>query len=269
MSESAAKQLSNDPAVGGLSEASVGSPAIAAHDVWVKFRIRYHRGQATLRGAFVRAFSRARRSRDEDFWALSGIDFRAQPGDVIGLVGKNGAGKSTLLKTLAGICTADRGHVDVHGKVACLMSFGVGFRPNLTGRENAYLNGSLLGLQRRELRARMDEIIEFSELGDFIDAPVRTYSAGMRGRLGFSIAIHVRPDVLLLDEVLTVGDASFRAKAGYILDRFRQEQKTVVIASHNMQLLQTRCTRVVWLEGGKVKLDGDPKEVTAAYTEST
>ncbi len=255
-----------------MSEPDANEPAIVAEDAWVRFLIRYHRREVTLREAFVRMLglmpqSGAGNGRwSAEFWALRGVDFVAHPGDVVGIVGRNGSGKTTLLKTLAGILEPDRGRVQVRGKVGCLLSFGVGFNPNLSGRENIYLNGSILGLRRREIDERFERIVAFSELGNFIDAPVQTYSAGMRGRLGFSIAIHIDPDVLLLDEVLSVGDTAFRAKAGSILDRFRGEHKTVVLATHNMTLVHEMCTRALWLQDGRIAMAGRPDEIVAAYT---
>lgn len=255
------------------SEQSSNVPTVLAEDLGVAFLIRYHRAEVTLRETFVRFIDQFRKNGDERwskrFWALRGVSLKAYPGDVIGIVGRNGSGKSTILRALAGILGPDRGRVQVRGKVGCLMSFGVGFRPNLSGRENAYINGSILGLSQRDVASRIDQIIEFSELQSFIDAPVRTYSAGMKGRLGFSIAIHIDPDVLLLDEVLSVGDADFRAKAGSILDRFRDEQKTVIMASHSMELIRNKCTKAVWLDAGEVKMFGEPEEVIAAYAASS
>jgi len=253
-----------------MSEAAHnGQPAVVAEDVGVRFHIRFHRSQVTLRETLVGlTFARKRRAEamaKSEFWALSGINLTASPGEVVGLLGHNGAGKSTLLKTLAGIWEPDRGKVTVRGRVACLLSFGAGFRPNLSGRENVYVNGSLLGMSRRDIDDRIEDIIEFSELGDFIDAPVQTYSAGMRGRLGFSIAIYVQPDVLLLDEVLTVGDAAFRAKSGSMLERFQSDQRTVIIASHNLELLRTRCTKILWIDKGRMRDLGDPDEIVKAY----
>jgi len=256
------------------SEATSLEPAIVAEDLGVAFLIRYHRAEVTLRETFVRLLDRLSRNGRGDgrwsqkFWALRGINLTVRPGEVVGLVGCNGSGKTTLLKTLAGILGPDRGQVMVRGMVGCLLSFGVGFKQNLSGRENIFINGSILGLPQREVARRLDKIIEFSELGDFIDAPVRTYSAGMKGRLGFSIAINIEPDVLLLDEVLSVGDAAFRAKAGSILDRFRDEQKTVVMASHNMTLIRDKCTRALWLDKGEIRSEGDPGDVTRAYVEA-
>ncbi|MFQ5805053.1 MAG: ABC transporter ATP-binding protein [Phycisphaerae bacterium] len=253
------------------SETTAVEPVVLAEDVWVGFLIRYHRAEVTLRETFVRLLDRFSRDGDRDgrwsqkFWALRGVNLAVYPGEVVGIVGPNGSGKTTLLKALAGILGADRGRVETRGRIGCLMSFGVGFNANLSGRENIFINGSILGLGQHEVEQRLDKIVEFSELGDFIDAPVRTYSAGMKGRLGFAIAVHIDPDVLLLDEVLTVGDAAFRAKAGSILDRFRDAQKTVVMATHSMDLVRKQCTRAVWLDAGKIRMAGDPAEVTAAY----
>ncbi len=267
-----------------------GEPSVLAEDVWVRFMIRYHRREATIRealagllgmrrgsdGADRRMQSLARGAETEPlsvrerrgrkaFWALRGASIAVHPGEVLGIVGRNGSGKTTLLKTLAGVLGADRGRVVVRGRVGCLLSFGVGFNANLSGRENVYLNGSILGLSEREIDERLYLIVAFSELGEFIDAPVRTYSAGMRGRLGFSIAVHIDPDVLILDEVLSVGDAYFRAKAGSIVDRFQHENKTVVIASHSMDLIRKSCTHAVWLDAGEIRMSGTPTEVTRAY----
>jgi len=256
-------------------DAHAAAPAIAAENVGVKFLIRYHRREITLRETLIRLFERPGAGRGpggrwrEEFWALRGVNLTVRPGETIGVIGPNGSGKTTLLKTLAGILGADQGRVAVRGRVGCLLSFGVGFNPALSGRENVYLNGSLLGLARRTIDARMDAIVAMSELGDFINAPVRTYSAGMRGRLGFAIAVHIDPDVLMLDEVLGVGDAAFRAKTGTILERFRRARKTVVIASHSMSLIRETCDRAVWLEKGTIRLEGPPEEVVRAYLEST
>lgn len=258
-----------------MSSVQVSTPAIRAENVSVGFLLRYHRSEVTLRETFVRQLDRFSWRGDREgrwsqrFWALRNITLDVHPGEVLGLVGRNGSGKSSLLKTLAGILEPDEGHVAVQGKVGCLMSFGVGFKPNLSGRENAYINGSILGLSEREVDQRIQDIIDFADLGDFIDAPVRTYSSGMKGRLGFAIAVHINPDVLLLDEVLSVGDAAFREKAGSILDRMREEQKTIVIASHSIKLLQEQCTRVVWLDKGQIRMSGTADEVTAAYVEQT
>lgn len=258
-----------------MSEGNGTIPAIHAHDVWVRFWMQRQRSEQTVREAFVRIIDVAgRRRRKEEqsrreFWALRGIDLTVRRGETIGIIGHNGAGKTTLLKTLAGICPPDRGSVAVQGKVSCLLSFGVGFNQRLSGRENVYLNGSILGMSRKEIDERMDEIIEFSELGDFIDAPTRTYSAGMRGRLGFSIAIHVDPDVLLLDEVLSVGDAAFRQKAGNILERFHETEKTIVLATHSLKMVREKCDRAIWIERGTIRATGTADEIADQYEEAT
>lgn len=258
-------------AVFPAAAARTDEPSVLAENLSVAFLIRYHRAEVTLRETFVRLLDRFRRSGDRDgrwskmFWALRNINIAAYPGEIVGIIGRNGSGKTTLLRALTGILEADEGRVVVRGKVGCLMSFGVGFRPNLSGRENVFINGSILGMKQREVAGRLNDIIDFSELGNFIDAPVRAYSAGMKGRLGFSIAVHIDPDVLLLDEVLTVGDASFQAKAGSILERFRSEHKTVIIASHSMNLIRDKCTRAIWLDRGEIRQVGDPREVTEAY----
>jgi ABC-type polysaccharide/polyol phosphate transport system ATPase subunit len=243
------------------------SACIDARDVWVRFRLQTHRHEATLRESFVRLLhpARWRNPAASEFWALRGVSLHAQPGDVIGILGRNGSGKTTLLKTLAGIYGPDRGACTVRGRVGCLLSFGVGFQHALSGRENIFLNGSILGLSQREIARRNDEILAFSELEQFIDAPVRTYSAGMRGRLGFSIAVHIDPDVLVLDEVLATGDAAFRAKTGTILERLRGEHKIIVIASHSMDVICESCTRALWLDAGQIRMDGAPADVTKAY----
>jgi ABC-type polysaccharide/polyol phosphate transport system ATPase subunit len=254
-----------------MSEPRDIEPTVLAENLSVTFLIRYHRAEVTLRETFVRLLDRFSRRGDSNgrwsrtFTALQDINLKAYPGDVIGVIGRNGSGKTTLLKALAGICGADRGRVVVRGKVGCLMSFGVGFKANLSGRENVFINGSILGLSQREIQQRLDRIIEFSELGRFIDAPVRTYSAGMKGRLGFSIAVNIDPDVLLLDEVLTVGDAAFQAKSGSILERFRDQSKTVIIASHSMRLIRRSCTRAIWLDDGRIRMEGKPREVVREY----
>ncbi len=256
------------------SETSHTTPSVLAENVWVKFLIRYYRREVTVRETLVGAFDRWRKRREDGgkqsvFCALSDINLSVYPGETLGIVGSNGSGKTTLLKTLAGILGPDQGQVAVRGKVGCLLSFGVGFNSTLSGRENVYLNGSILGLSRKAIDERFEHIVEMSELGNFINAPVRTYSAGMKGRLGFSIAVHIDPDVLMLDEVLSVGDAAFRAKVGDILSHLQLEQKTIVIASHDMNLIRKHCDRAIWLDHGRITMYGTPEEVTEAYLQSS
>ena len=241
-------------------------------DVWLKYTVRFQRA-GTLKELIATQgldFLRGRhkhKGKDSDFWALRGISLRAGRGEVVGLVGSNGAGKSTLLQLIARIVKPDRGHVAVTGTMGCLLSVGAGFNPVLSGRENVYINGAILGLRRAEVEAKLDEIKELSGIGKFFDAPVKTYSSGMRARLGFSVAVHIDPDILLIDEVVQVGDAFFQLKAGNILDRFRDEQKLIVLVSHSPDMLKRYCTRVVWLEEGRVKRDGAPDDVLGEYLE--
>ncbi len=199
------------------------------------------------------------------YWALEDVSLQLRRGERLGVIGRNGAGKSTLLRVLAGILAADRGRVR-RGNVSCqLMSLSLGFVPYLSGRDNAVLSGLLLGLRRRDIVARLPAIREFSELGDFFDQPIATYSAGMSMRLAFSVAMQVEPDVLLIDEVLAVGDAEFQEKSGAALrERMRQGQ-TVVLVSHDEKQIAQRCDRVLWIEHGRSLREGGRDEVFAAY----
>lgn len=248
----------------------MSEPAIRARNVGIKFNIRHHDSERTLRSALVHALIPSRggaRKWNREFWALEDVSLAVQPGEVVGLIGRNGAGKSTLLRALGGIVDVDRGDIAVRGRVACMMTFGIGFNPNLTGRENIYLSASLIGIETQRIEEILEEVIEFSELGEFVAAPVRTYSKGMRVRLGFSIAIHCAPEVLLLDEVLTAGDEAFRRKAGNVIEHLRGDRQAVVIASHNMGLIRSACDRAIWLEEGHVREAGDADATCAAYLE--
>ncbi len=204
------------------------------------------------------------------FWALKNITFDLYRGETLGIIGKNGVGKSSLLRILAGIVLPDKGELKIHSSHLriSLISLQAGFVPHLTGRENAILNGMLLGASKKEIGLRMNEIIQFSELGSFIDEPVNTYSTGMRARLGFSVAYHVNPDVILLDEVLGVGDEAFRKKSTKAMKRLIKSEKTIVLVSHNMGILREVCNRLVWIENGITKAQGDVHDVTRYYIES-
>lgn len=249
---------------------------IRAQGLSVRYLIRYHKSDITLRETLVRVFD-PRRRRDAvgkgrwsgEHWALRDVSLTISAGEVVGFVGRNGSGKTTLLQTLAGVFAPDEGQLERFGDVSCLLSLGAGFNGNLTGRENVFLNGAVLGVPREKIESKIDEVIAFSDLGNFIDAPVRTYSAGMRSRLGFSVAMLVDPDVVILDEVIRAGDAAFREKAGNILDRFRDGRKAVLIASHSMDLIRKQCDRVVWLDRGAIRQIGEPGEVVDAYLEDT
>jgi lipopolysaccharide transport system ATP-binding protein len=206
--------------------------------------------------------------RSSKFWALHDVSFQLNHGESIGIVGHNGAGKSTLLRVLAGILAPDRGEVVMHGGRASLLSLQIGFIPYLSGRENAVLSGILLGLTRREVLARMDEIVGFAELGDFIDEPMRSYSSGMKARLGFAVAFQADPDVLLIDEVLGVGDAAFRAKSSAVMREKIESDKTVVLVTHSEETVLELCDRAVWIDHGVTRAVGPAEEVMELYRRS-
>jgi ABC-2 type transport system ATP-binding protein/lipopolysaccharide transport system ATP-binding protein len=201
-------------------------------------------------------------------WALSGVSFSVAKGENLGIVGRNGAGKSTLLKVISRVLKPTGGKVAVNGRVAPILALGTGFDYELTGRENILLNALLLGHSRVEVKERMDEIVEFSGLGDFVHSPVRNYSSGMVARLGFAVATAWLPDVLLLDEVLSVGDAHFVNRCNERLDQFRTAGTTVVMVSHQIAEVRRNCTRCIWLDDGKVRADGPPAEVIKEYEAS-
>lgn len=201
----------------------------------------------------------------ETVWALKNINLTVRKGEVLGIIGENGSGKSTLLKILAGITTPTHGKVKVKGRVASLIELGAGFHPDLTGRENIYLNGALLGYSKAELDKKYQNIIDFADIGSFIDQPVRTYSSGMVVRLGFSVAIHLDPDILLIDEVLAVGDEQFQRKCFSHIDSLQKQNKTIIFVSHNLFLINSLCQRVVLLDNGKIKRRGKPKRVIDFY----
>lgn len=207
-----------------------------------------------------------RRLSYEEFWALKDISFEVFPGEVFGVIGRNGAGKSTMLKVMARVLHPTRGRVVMRGRVAPLLELGAGFHPELTGRENIYLNSSLLGYTRKEVDRLFDSILEFAEIGDFIEAPLRTYSTGMVARLGFSVATCIRPDILLVDEVLSVGDSYFQEKCLARMNSFQAQGTTIVIVSHNMETIKNFCSRALWLEQGQAGAIGSVSEVVASYT---
>jgi ABC-type polysaccharide/polyol phosphate transport system ATPase subunit len=205
------------------------------------------------------------RTRGSDVWALRDISFSVEPGSAVGLVGRNGSGKTTLLRLLSGIVKPTSGHIAVGGRVGSLLELGAGFHPDLTGRENVYLNGSIHGLKRANIRERLDEIVAFAGLEDFIDLPVRTYSSGMYMRLGFAIASHIEADVLLLDEVFAVGDEAFQRKCFGKIFEFKQRGGTIVFVSHDASAVERLCDRAVLLSGGLVAFDGPTHEAVVAY----
>jgi ABC-type polysaccharide/polyol phosphate transport system ATPase subunit len=201
-----------------------------------------------------------------DFWALKDVSFKVDLGESMGLIGKNGAGKSTTLKVLCGVTQPTRGSFSLQGRVAPLIEVGAGFHQELTGRENIFLNAAIMGMPKAEIEKKFDEIVDFSGLEKFLDTPVKRYSSGMLARLGFTIAAHIEPDVLLVDEVLSVGDLAFVLKSYRKVEEIRKSGIPVLLVSHNLQLIRNFCTKAVWLHDGEVKAEGTPNDVCAAYT---
>jgi ABC-type polysaccharide/polyol phosphate transport system ATPase subunit len=234
--------------------------AVEVRGVSKKFRL-YKERNRSLKATILRG----RRVVSEDFWALREISFDVTRGETFGLIGENGSGKSTMLKCLAKILRPDSGKISVAGKVSALLELGAGFHPELSGRENVYLNGAILGLSQKELRRRFDGIVEFAGIEKFIDEPVRNYSSGMYVRLGFSVAINVDPDVLLVDEVLAVGDESFQRKCQEKFTELQAAGKTVVVVSHDMTSVETLCDRVAWFDHGDLREIGKAREVIQHY----
>ncbi|MCD4654137.1 ABC transporter ATP-binding protein, partial [bacterium] len=193
-----------------------------------------------------------KRQPNESFWALKDVSFNVRPGETFGIVGENGSGKSTLLKLITGIMNPDSGSIKVNGRISALLEVGAGFHPDLTGTENIFLNGSILGLTRADIRSRFNEIVRFSELEDFIDTPIKHYSTGMYMRLGFSIAINADPDVLVIDEVLAVGDQAFQNKCLNRIRDFKRKGKTIIFVSHDLGVTNQLCSRAIWLDSGRV-----------------
>jgi len=235
-------------------------PAIELQGISKSFRL-YHDANYSLKEKVINW-----RKRGYDlFWALKGVDLTVFEGETLGIIGPNGSGKSTLLRMMTKILSPNEGTIRTHGTIAALLELGAGFHPDLTGRENIYLNASILGFKRRQLEGIIDEIIEFSELGPFIENQVKNYSSGMYVRLGFSIAINLNPDILLVDEVLAVGDESFQGKCLDRIAHMQRDGKTIVLVTHEADIAASVCHRVLWLEKGKEKMLGDPIGITELY----
>lgn len=210
-----------------------------------------------------------KRNRREKRVVLNDLNLTIKKGEAVALIGTNGSGKSTLLKLMTKIIFPNKGKIETHGKLTSLLELGAGFHPDFSGRENIYFNASIFGLTKKEIDKRIDSIIEFSELGSYIDNPVRTYSSGMYMRLAFSVAINVDAEILLVDEILSVGDQHFQEKCLNKMKELRKEGKTMVFVTHNMGQVEELCDRVVWLCNGKIEMDGKPEDVIACYLEAT
>ena len=240
-------------------------PAIELANVSKIYRRYGARHFATLKSALMQRSILEDLKPGETFQALTDVSMRVPAGCTMGLVGRNGSGKSTALKLVAGITKPTTGSVNVRGRISALIELGAGFHPEISGRENVFINGIMLGLTKREIQHRFDEIVEFAELKDFIDEPVKSYSSGMYMRLGFAVATHVDPDVLLVDEVLAVGDEGFTHKCLDKFGDFKRRGKTILLVTHSLNLVERFCDEAVWLDAGRKRLEGDPKRVIDAY----
>jgi len=213
----------------------------------------------------IRRIMGRKRKTKAAFWAVKDLSMSINPGESVGIIGTNGAGKSTLLSLIAGSVFPTSGSLEVNGRIGALLELGAGFHPDLTGRENVYLNASLLGLSKSEVDDKFEEILEFSELRDFIDVQICNYSSGMHVRLGFSVAIHINPEIILIDEALSVGDQHFQEKCVDRILKFKADGKTLIFVSHSMQLVHLLCDRVIWMQDGMKRMDGKPNPVIIPY----
>ena len=250
------------------------SAIITVENLGKKYRIRHQKQEtyATLRDTFVRgaknifSSNKADKPTIEEFWALKNVTFQIKQGDRVGIIGRNGAGKSTLLKILSRVVHPTEGRITMEGKIASLLEVGTGFHPELTGRENIYLNGVILGMTRKEVQKKFDEIVAFSEIDKFLDTPVKRYSSGMFVRLAFSVAVHMEPDILIVDEVLAVGDTQFQKKSSAKMESIsRDEGRTILFVSHNMPAMTKLCPTSIYLEGGTIKNIGNTEEIVQEY----
>src|SRR5687768_3983166 len=240
-------------------------PAIELVDVTKIYRRYGGRQFATLKSALLNRTIIRDLNPASSFAAVQNLSFSVPAGSTFGIMGRNGSGKSTALKLVAGITKPSSGTVSVDGRISALIELGAGFHPEISGRENVYINGIMLGLTKREIQSRFDEIVEFAEMQDFIDAPVKTYSSGMYMRLGFAVAIHVDPDVLLVDEVLAVGDEGFTHKCLDKFSEFKRRGRTILLVTHTLDLIEKFCDDAIWLDAGEKRAEGDPKRVVSTY----
>src|ERR1700756_2603635 len=254
------------------------SAIIKVENLGKKYRLRHQKQEtySTLRDTIVNgaknmfSFNKADKPSIEEFWALKNVNFEINQGDRIGIIGRNGAGKSTLLKILSRVVHPTTGRLTIEGKMASLLEVGTGFHPELSGRENIYLNGVILGMTRKEIQKKFDEIVAFSEIDKFLDTPVKRYSSGMFVRLAFSVAVHMEPDILIVDEVLAVGDANFQKKSAAKMESIsKDEGRTILFVSHNMPAMEKLCPTSIYLENGSVKRIGNTEEVVNEYLIAT
>ena len=243
-----------------------GLPLIQFEDIWVRYRVLRER-VSQIKEFAIRWLQR--RLSYNDFWALKGVSFNLYQGDVLGVIGRNGAGKSTMLKVIARVLHPTKGRLIIRGNVAPLLELGAGFSYELTGRENVYVNGTLLGYKRKQIDALFPSIVDFAEIPEFIDSPIRNYSTGMTSRLGFSVATCIRPDILLIDEVLSVGDSHFKQKCLERMHDFQEKGSTILLVSHDMNTVQSFCKTVIWLENGLIRMVGKADEVVSTYLENS
>lgn len=238
--------------------------SIVARDVGICYDLRLT-SRRTLRQVIGEVIHTNGSPTPPTFWALKQVSFVARAGDIVGVIGRNGSGKSTLLLAIAGILRPDTGAVRTFGRTSTLMTLGAGFDPELNGRENIYLNGAFLGLSKPKVDALLSDIVEFADLGPFIDVPLKKYSTGMRARLGFSIVAHVQSEILLLDEVLAVGDEEFRSRSRERIFELIEQARAIVVVSHDLAFIERTCTKCLWLEHGEVVAFGEPQSVIADY----
>jgi lipopolysaccharide transport system ATP-binding protein len=244
------------------------SDAIIVEKLTKKFELGALQRDTMLRERLISLLRSPFKSRSESentLWALRDVSFRVAEGEVVGIIGRNGAGKSTLLKVLSKITYPTSGRVRVSGRVASLLEVGTGFHEELTGRENIFLNGSILGMKKHEVESKLDSIVAFAGVERFVDTPIKRYSTGMRLRLGFAVAAHLNPDLLIVDEVLAVGDAGFQKKCLSVMEDLQSGGRTVLFVSHNMAAVENLCSRCIWIDAGQMKMDGSPREVIDAY----
>jgi ABC-2 type transport system ATP-binding protein len=234
--------------------------AVSVDELWKHFRL-YHEKNQYLKTAVLKGT----RARFDEFWALKDLSFEIPTGSTFGIIGSNGSGKSTLLKCLTGILTPEKGSVSVNGKIAALLELGAGFHPDLSGRENIFLNGAILGMTSKDIHRNLDNIVEFAGLGEFIDTPVKNYSSGMTVRLGFAIAINVDPEILIIDEVLAVGDVAFQQKCLEKIEDFRKDGRTIILVSHGLSVVAQICDTAIWIEKGELQEVGTAQEVVSNY----